>query len=47
LCAERQCRAAEKRRKKKENDTAIEAEVQCYFATQGHSMMNLRNALLV
>ena len=28
LCAERQCRGAEKRRKKKENDTAIEAEVE-------------------
>jgi len=28
LCAERQCRASEKRRKKKENNTAIEAEVQ-------------------
>jgi len=28
LCAERQCPAAEKRRKKKENDTAIETEVQ-------------------
>ena len=26
LCAERQCRTAEKRMKKKENDTAIEAE---------------------
>ena len=26
LCAERQCRAAEKRRKKKQNDTAIERE---------------------
>ena len=31
LCAERQCRAAEKRRKK-ENDTAIEAEVQQNWA---------------
>ena len=28
LCAERQCQAAEKRRKKKENNTAIEVEVQ-------------------
>lgn len=32
LCAERQCRAAEKRRKKKESDTAIEAEVQQNWA---------------
>ena len=32
LCAERQCRVSQKRRKKKENDTAIEAEVQQNWA---------------